>query len=577
MKEVKTQAGQRLALPAALAAAVEAVLADWESGDKVKRLWARDATLWTGDDEHHWLDWLDVVAEQSEQLGELRRDLRFVSEEGFHHAVLLGMGGSSLAPDVLRQSFGVREGYPDWQILDSTDPAQVRAVEQRIDYGSTLFLVSSKSGGTLEPNILKDYFFNRVREELGAGRAGERFCAITDSGSSLERQAEADGFRKVFYGKPQIGGRFSALSNFGLVPAAGMGIDVERFLERAAVMVEACSAGVPAAENPGVVLGAVLGAAAGSGRDKVTLVMSPAIATLGAWLEQLLAESTGKQGKGLIPVDGEALAQAEAYGDDRLFVYARLGSAVDAVQDEAVQRLQDAGQPVVRIDVDDIIDLGQEFFRWEIATAVAGAVMGINAFDQPDVEASKIASRRLTDAYESRGSLPEESPLIADELLTLYTDEQNAAALAAAVGEGAGIAEYLSAHLARLHGGDYFALLAYLDRLNPVHQQQLQAIRQWVRERHAVATCLGFGPRFLHSTGQAYKGGPNSGVFFQITCDDRDDLPVPGHRYSFGVVKAAQARGDFDVLAARGRRVLRLHLNEDTASALEHLHQLLER
>lgn len=562
-------------LPASLQADVDAVLADWQADARVERLWARDASLWTGSDEDRWLDWLTVVSEQLDQVDDLQRELQFVRGEGFRHAVLLGMGGSSLAPDVLRHTFGVVEGYPDWHILDSTDPAQIRVVEQAIDYDTTLFLVSSKSGSTLEPNILKDYFFSRTGEQVEGRHPGNQFMAVTDPGSALERRAEDDYFRKIFHGKPEIGGRFSALSNFGMVPAVAMGLNAERLLERASFMVDACGAAVAPARNPGVVLGAILAAAAGRGRDKLTLVASPAIATLGAWLEQLVAESTGKQGKGIIPVDGERLAAPEAYGDDRLFVYLRLGADADAAQDEAVAALEAAGQALVRIDVGELYDLGQEFFRWEMATAVAGAVMGINAFDQPDVEDSKIVTRRLTDDYEKTGALPAETPLAEDGPLALYTDEANSAALRERAG-GDSLAALLRAHLDRLGGGDYFALLAYLNRLDPVHEQHLQAIRHAVRDRRRVATCLGYGPRFLHSTGQAYKGGPDSGVFLQITCDDAADLPVPGHAYSFGVVKAAQALGDFAVLAERGRRALRVHLAADTGAALAALRALVE-
>jgi len=561
-------------LPVPLQKAVDGILDDWTSAGKVARLWARDASLWTDADEARWLDWLTVVDDQLEQIDDLQRELQFVRGEGFRHAVLLGMGGSSLAPDVLRHTFGVAEGFPDWQVLDSTDPAQIRAVEQHIDYASTLFLVSSKSGGTLEPNILKDYFFTRAGEAVEGRHPGNQFMAVTDPGSSLEKTAEADYFRKIFHGNPEIGGRFSALSNFGVVPALAMGIDAERLLDSARHMVRACSAGVPAAANPGVVLGAILGAAAGQGRDKVTLVVSPGIGTLGAWLEQLLAESTGKQGKGLIPVDGERLAAPRAYGDDRLFVYLRLSSDADAQQDEAVAQLEAAGQPVVRIEVNGLYDLGQEFFRWEMATAVAGAVMGINAFDQPDVEASKIVTRELTAEYEASGVLPAGTPLAEDDLLALYTDEKNAAALRQAAGDDT-VVGFLRAHLARLGAGDYFALLAYLNRLAPAHEDSLQAIRHRVRDHCRVATCLGYGPRFLHSTGQAYKGGPGSGVFLQLTCDDGEDLPVPGHAYSFGVVKAAQALGDFEVLAERGRRALRVHLAADTHAALQALENLV--
>jgi transaldolase/glucose-6-phosphate isomerase len=333
---------------------------------------------------------------------------------------------------------------------------------------------------------------------------------------------------------------------------------------------------VPADENPGVILGAILGTLQKQGRDKVTLFASPGISDLGAWLEQLLAESTGKEGKGLIPVDREPIGLPDVYGSDRVFVYVRLEDGADSKQDAGVEALEKAGQPVVRIQVANNYELGQEFFRWEIATAVAGSIIGINAFNQPDVEASKIETRKLTDEYEKSGSLPQETPFYEDKGVKLYSDDKNASALKQAVGKDATLAGYLRAHVNRLKAGDYFAVLAYIER-NESHQTQLQSIRQSVRDKKHVATCLGFGPRFLHSTGQAYKGGPNSGVFLQITCDDASDLRVPGQKYTFGVVKAAQARGDFNVLTERGRRAVRVHLTGDLATALTNLQQAVQQ
>lgn len=567
---------QQSDLPDDLQADVDAVLDDWEKNNKVCRLWARDAWLWTGKDEAKWMDWLQITCDQLGHLGKLERIGRTVEGNHFADAVLLGMGGSSLAPDVLRQTFGHLEGHPNLHVLDSTDPSQIAGVEAAVDVSRTLFLVSSKSGSTLEPNILMDYFYHRVCETVGEKQAGRQFGAVTDPGSQLERVAKERGFRRVFYGVPGIGGRYSALSNFGMVPAAGMGIDVERFLDAAEVMVEACAACVSARENPGVILGAILGAAGRQGRDKVTLITSPGIASLGAWLEQLLAESTGKEGKGLIPVDIETLGDPAVYGNDRVFAYLKLATDVDTAQEAALEKLQNAGHPVVRIDVADLYNLGQEFFRWEIATAVAGSVLGINPFDQPDVEASKVESRKLTDAYESSGSLPEETPLAEGDGLKLFTDSENAAALRSTAGESGTCLDYLRAHLQRVRAGDYVAFLAYLNR-NDIHGGLLQSMRHQLRDRCRVATCLGFGPRFLHSTGQAYKGGPNSGVFLQITCDEANDFQVPGRKYTFGVVKAAQARGDFEVLAERKRRALRVHLGEDTVAGLEKLQEWISK
>jgi glucose-6-phosphate isomerase len=516
------------------------------------------------------LGWLDVTADQLAHSEKLRAAVADVKKENFTDILLLGMGGSSLCPDVLRVTFGKIGGFPQLHVLDSTDPAQVKAFENEVDLAKTIFIVSSKSGTTLEPNIFKQYFFERVKQTIGADKAGSRFIAITDPGSKMQQVAEGDHFRHIFPGLPSIGGRYSALSNFGVVPAAIMGLDLTRFLGRTQEMVEACGAGVPADQNPGVVLGIILGTAARNGRDKVTLITSPGISSLGAWLEQLMAESTGKQGKGIVPIDREDVGPPEVYGNDRVFAYVRLESAPDKAQDAKVAALEQAGHPVVRILLGDVYDLGQEFFRWEIATAVAGSVIGINAFNQPDVEASKIATRNLTNEYEKTGSLPAEKPVLEDNGIKLFTDPVNADALAKAAGSDKSLAGYLRAHLKRVGAGDYFALLAYI-QMDEKHETLLQKLRQALRDKKRVATCLEFGPRFLHSTGQAYKGGPNSGVFLQVTCDDAADLPVPGQTYTFGVVKAAQARGDFQVLAERGRRALRVHLGKDLASGLARL------
>jgi transaldolase/glucose-6-phosphate isomerase len=494
---------------------------DWKMAGKVRRLWARDASLWTGKDEGNWLGWLSITEDQLAHKQHLEDVAKDVKAAGFKHALLLGMGGSSLCPEVLRMTFGKIDGFPELHVLDSTDPAQVKAVESKIDLANTVFIVSSKSGTTLEPNIFKQYFMDRVEQKLGKGKAGNRFIAITDPGSKFEQVAQADGFRHIFHGVPSIGGRYSALSDFGMVPAAVMGMDALRFLDRADVMSIACSSCLPVDKNPGVQLGLLLGVAAKSGRDKVTLITSPGIWDFGAWLEQLLAESK-------------------------------------------------AGHPVVRIALSDTYNLGQEMFRWEIATAVAGSVIGINAFNQPDVEASKIETKKLTSEYEKTGSLPPESPILSENGIDLFTDEANAKALSAAAGPDKTLVGYLRAHMNRLKAGDYFALLGYVE-MNQAHEKTLKSMRMSVRDKKKVATCLGFGPRFLHSTGQAYKGGPNTGVFLQITCNDKADLPVPGQKFTFGVVKAAQARGDFQVLADRKRRALRVHLHdvESGLAALE--------
>jgi transaldolase / glucose-6-phosphate isomerase len=562
--------------PEPLANAVKATLEDWKANNKVQRLWARDASLWTNADEGKWLGWLGIVEEQLKNRQSFSKVAQEIRDAGFTHAALLGMGGSSLCVEVLKLTFGKISLYPEILVLDSTDPAQIKDLESKLDIAKTIFIVSSKSGSTLEPNIYKQYFFERVKQKVGAAEAGKHFIAITDPGSHMQKVAEGDGFRHVFFGLPSIGGRYSALSDFGAVPGSIQGMDIGKFFERAAKMVSACGASVPADQNPGVMLGAVLGTLAKGGRDKITIFTSPGISDLGAWLEQLIAESTGKEGHGIIPVDRERIGAPEVYGNDRVFAYLRLESAPDAKQDAAVAALEKAGQPVVRIAVPEVYDLGQEFFRWEIATAVAGSVIGINAFNQPDVEASKIETRKLTDAYEKSGSLPPESPVLQDAGIKLFTDEKNAAALKQAAGNDVTLAGHIRAHLNRLHAGDYFAVLGYV-QMNEAHESKLQAIRHAVRDKRRVATCLGFGPRFLHSTGQAYKGGPNSGVFLQITCDDAADLPVPGQKYTFGTVKAAQARGDFQVLAERNRRALRVHLGADVAAGLDKLQAAVQQ
>jgi transaldolase/glucose-6-phosphate isomerase len=575
----KSGAGAKLSrpvykLPAPLAAQVTANLNDWRAAGKVRRLWQHDRSLWTGTDEADWLGWLDIAAEQIAEIGRLLDAARDARSGGFTDILLLGMGGSSLCPEVLEKTFARVPGFPQLHVLDSTDPAQIKASESEIDLGKTLFVVSSKSGSTLEPNIFKQYFFERVSQVVGAAKAGSHFIAITDPGSKMQQVAERDRFRHIHYGLPSIGGRYSALSNFGMVPAAIMGLDVEKFLDRTREMVAACAPSVAVEENPGVMLGIILGTAAKNGRDKVTIIASPGISDLGAWLEQLLAESTGKQGKGIIPVDREALGAPEVYGKDRLFAYLRLDSAPDAQQDAKLAAIEQAGQVVVRIAVADPDRLGQEFFRWEIATAVAGSIIGINAFNQPDVEASKIATRDLTTEYEKTGKLPAETPIFEEHGVKLFTDAKNADALAKSIGGDKSLVGYLRAHLNRIGAGDYFALLAFI-QMNPAHEARLQEMRHRLRDRKHAATCLGFGPRFLHSTGQAYKGGPNSGVFLQITSEDAADLAVPGQKYTFGIVKSAQARGDFKVLADRGRRALRVHLGRDVDSGLATLAKAL--
>jgi transaldolase/glucose-6-phosphate isomerase len=455
-------------------------------------------------------------------------------------------------------------GRTQFSILDSTDPAQVKSVEDAHDLEKTLFIVASKSGSTLEPNIFKQYFFDRLAEKVGRVNAGKQFVAITDPGSKMEQVAKSGGFRHIFYGQPEIGGRFSALSAFGLTAAAAMGLEVKSFLRNTDEMVTACRGEDPA-QNPGAILGLILGLCQRSGRDKLTIFTSYEIHDLGAWLEQLVAESTGKNGVAIIPVDREPIA--ETYSDDRVFAFLSLDGNED--MDQRYEDLTRAGHPAVRITLPSVDNLGQEFFRWEFATAVAGSVMGINPFNQPDVEAAKIEARKLTDQYEQTGSLPEERPFFESEDLKFYTSDTYAASLAGGVP-----AAKLRSHLDQIKAGDYFAVLAYVE-MTPEHERLIESIRKKVLEQYRVATCMGFGPRFLHSTGQAYKGGGNNGVFLQITCDDANDLQVPDQKYTFGVVKAAQARGDFQVLLDRGRRALRVHVGSDVAAGLDRIADLI--
>lgn len=562
--------GSHGSLPRDLERSFKAALDEWGRGGKLRRLLARDATLWTDSGEERWLGWLDAPLDPAataaiDRAATLREELE---SEGVGQAVLLGMGGSSLCPEVLARSFG-RRGF---HVLDTTDPEQIRRVEAAIDPASTLFIVSSKSGTTLETDVLRKYFFERAGGKSGA--AGSRFIAITDPGSTLASEARAGGYRAVFQGVPDIGGRYSALSVFGLVPGALMGIDAARLLSGAAARAAALER--VGAEDPddAVQLGAALGVAVAQGRDKITLIASPPMRPLGAWIEQLVAESTGKQGRGAIPIDGETPASADCYGDDRFFVHIRCRP--DREETALVDALGAAGHPIFAIDVDDPHDLGGEFHRWEIATAVAGSILGIHPFDQPDVEASKEASRRLTAAFASSGALPPETPLVEQEGLRVFADDGLCRMFPGRAAGEAGLAGLLAAHMSRLARGDYFALLAWMTPDDSA-TRALQEIRHAVRATKRAATTLGFGPRYLHSTGQEHKGGPASGHFLMIAGHGERDLMVPGGPCSFGILKAAQARGDFDVLAARGRRILRVDLGSDRDKGLALLRDALRR
>ncbi|RPI53862.1 MAG: transaldolase [Acidobacteria bacterium] len=533
-------------LPEDLAARVRDRMAAFRQQEVVRRIWDRDPSVWSRADEDRWLGWLTLPMERDG----VERAVQFASEikaEGITSIVLLGMGGSSLAPEVVRSIVGREEGYPDLHVLDSTDPAQIRSVERAIDFARSLFLVATKSGTTLEVNILKQHFFHRAVQELGQAQAGRHFVLTTDPGSKMEQSARQENFRAIFPGISSVGGRYSALSNFGLLPAALIGVDPGMLLDRAQEMARRCASNGP--DNVAFELGVVLGEAAIAGYDKPTLIAPPGIAGFGAWLEQLVAESLGKQGKGIIPIDGETPGLPEVYGRDRIFVHVRAAGAPDAAADALADKLERAGHPVVRIDWQDRYALGAEFYRWEFATAVAGAVIGVNPFDQPDVEAAKVVTRRLAAAFEQSGTLPDAESRARDEDIGALIDA--------------------------LREGDYFALLGFIE-MNQEHRNALDAIRGIVRDRRNVATTVGFGPRYLHSTGQAHKGGPNSGVFLMITCDDPEDLPVPGQRYTFGTIKRLQAQGDLEVLASRGRRTLHVHL-KDIESGLRDLHAAVQK
>jgi len=562
----------RFAVPSDLRGAVDAATADWQANHKVERFWQKDPSLWTRDGEEKWMGWIDIVERQQKDLATFAELGGDIESSDFRSVLLLGMGGSSLCPEVLSKTFGPRPGFPELRIVDSTDPAQVKAACDSVDLAETLVIVASKSGSTLEPNILKQYFFDQVRRAVGPNYVGGHFMAITDPGSKMEQVAKTDNFRAIFYGDPEIGGRYSALSNFGVVAATVAGLNAETLLAEAAKAVAAAK--LPVAENPGVQLGLLLGTAANAGRDKITIFTSPEIADLGAWLEQLIAESTGKQGKGITPVDREAIGPPEVYGKDRVFAYVRLKDTTDGSEDAKVAALEAAGHPVVRFEIGDRYEIFGQFFTWEVATAVAGSVIGINPFNQPDVEAAKVETRALTTEYEKSGKLPQRTPFLTGKSdsgapFALYATDAYAAKLTSAAPSQT-LDGILRAHFDQLVAGDYFATVAFLPMFEE-HVAAIQSFRHKVRDQKRVATCLGFGPRFLHSTGQDYKGGPNTGVFLQITADHADDMDIPGQKYSFGVVIDAQAAGDLAVLESRGRRALRVHLGADVAAGLKAL------
>ena len=545
--------------------------------DYVRRMWRKDTTVWKQEPSHqkiiqNSLGWLTVADSMLEHAKDLKAFAERVRSDGFQDVMLLGMGGSSLCPEVFRRTFGQIPGYPRLHVLDSTDPATVRSMEQAVDVAKTLFIVASKSGSTTEPHMFYQYFFDRV-SKVKPDRPGANFVAITDPGSLLEQIAKEKQFRRIFQNPADIGGRYSALSFFGIVPAALMGLDIEEILERAVRAAHACERFVPCEENPGARAGAILGALASHRKDKVTFVISPPIDSLGLWIEQLIAESTGKEGIGILPVAGEPLGGPEVYGHDRIFVYITTQAFHSEEIEAKLAELQEAGHPVVRHVMRDELSLGREFFLWEIATALAGSLMGINPFDQPNVQESKDNTKALLELYKKEERLPSQEVIWEQNDSRIYGDGATRTTLQKIIEEKKGtgsLEDFIAAHMSRCKEGDYVAFTAYIME-NEEHDRLLQLLRTHVRDSLRVATTVGYGPRFLHSTGQLHKGGSNAGVFIQITQDETEDLPIPGEPYSFGVLKQAQALGDFQSLSNRNRRAIRFHVGKDTKAGLNAL------
>jgi len=519
---------------------VESTLSALDQDAVLRRIWDRDHTAWADepDEIDNRLGWLTVSDEIVEQVSALTEFAQEVKDAGFRHVVLLGMGGSSLGPEVVRRTIGSADGFPELIVLDSTVPESVDSVTMAIDLSRTLFLVSSKSGGTIEPNSFYRHFRALVEQAVGSEAAGKSFVAITDPDTSLEELAHSEGFLAVFSNPSDIGGRYSVLSFFGLVPAALMGVDIASLLQRANDMRESCASSVDSLSNPGAFLGAALATLAAAGRDKLTLVTSPSIGSFGLWAEQLIAESLGKNDKGVVPVADEPSIGVNSYGDDRFFVYLRVAGDDNLATDESIRLIAEHGQPIVRLDLRDRYDLGAEFFRWEFATAVAGAIVKINPFDQPNVQAAKNMTDSVLEGYRATGKLPDGGfGISAQELLGSITD------------------------------GDYLAIMAYVAQ-TPEIDRAFETLRLQVAERYGIATTLGYGPRFLHSTGQLHKGGPPSGAFLQITTRHGDGGSIPGAHFSFGTLADAQALGDRKALVEAGRRVARLHLESDVAAGV---------
>jgi transaldolase / glucose-6-phosphate isomerase len=547
----------------------ESALEELKARKTIARIWQKDASVWSDKPEHHKiiansLGWLTVPRQMLQRVAELKAFAQEIRAAGFTHAVVLGMGGSSLCPEVLRQSFGPQDGYPTLLVLDSTDPAAVAHLEAQVKLQSTLFIVASKSGSTTEPQMFERYFYDRVKRLKGA-KVGENFVAVTDPGTLLENQAKEEGYRKTFVNWADIGGRYSALSFFGMVPFAVMGGDVEAFLERAAVAANACQS-EDAAANPGAALGALLGTLANNGMDKLTLAPSKEIASLGLWIEQLVAESTGKEGKGIVPIAGEALGEAKDYGKDRVFASIAVGSG-DAETNAKIAALESAGFAVVIQQLSGAIDLGATFFVWEFATAVASSLLNIDAFDQPNVQESKDNTKRLLAEFVSKGALPQQTPVVKEGALKLYGQDPTL---------GTTLDSAIAAHLGKIHAGDYVAITQYFMEI-PEVESLVQELRLAVRAKTGAAATTGYGPRFLHSTGQLHKGGGNNGVFLQLTSEDASDVAIPREPFGFGVLKQAQSLGDLESLEKHGRRAVQVDLGLDVLAGLKRLLLAVEK
>jgi transaldolase / glucose-6-phosphate isomerase len=549
--------------------AVQAALSEAQRANVVARIWSKDASLWKQEDSHqkiikNSLGWLTVPGEMITVADELKSFAKTIGAAGFEHVMICGMGGSSLCPEVLRQTFGRQKNSPEILVLDSTDPDTINIFKQQIDVSRCLFVIASKSGTTTEPIAFHRYWYNEVAQLQES--PGDAFITITDPGSQMADTAAAEGFRRIVLNQPDIGGRYSALSHFGMMPAALMGVDVDRLLRPAQAMAEHCRAN--ASENPAAILGAAMAECALAGRDKLTLVTDATISALGLWVEQLVAESTGKEGKGIIPVVGELLGSVSDYHNDRLFVSIGVGP-VSEETNAKLKLLEAAGHPVVYRNLADTYELGAEFFVWEMATAFAGWRLGINPFDQPNVQESKDATRALLEGYKREGKLAEQKALASDGQLTVYASNNDDASAVVSV------CEALRAHCAAIKPSDYVALLAYIEE-TPATEAALEAIRTHLREATGCATTVGYGPRFLHSTGQLHKGGSDSGVFIQITAPDKVDFKVPGEQYTFSVLKDAQALGDFQSLQSHGRRAIRVDLGADVLTGLTKLTEIMK-